>query len=591
MRSFAAFVLLLAACADRVEVQAVTLRLRTLPVGPCSPPSTPSDLLLEAFGDFPASDERTIEVLRPMSEPGIVDRFPPGTLAVSVRARGSRWEGFGLLPMVRAGTDAQLLLLPPDTSCLVADPALRDMGSALTPLADGSLVLAGGVDGLAGSRRLVHWYPGDPVARTLDPGLLLRREGAASVAVGSRVFILGGALGAEGPAHDTFEVYDAQTDGRSEALGALAEPRREAGVARLPDGRVLLVGGRSRGGGAPLASAEVIDPRSGDAEIVGELAHARTSPWVLTLDDGSVLVAGGRGPSGAVRALEAFDPRSGDFISLPLELPAEPQAAVALPGGRLAVFAASRPGEVTVYRNAPPILGPVPGLVAQEVTLALPALESLAASALFDGSILVVGRDGSQLRAFVVDVGAAAVRELGAPRALGRLVPLADGSTAALDAEGLALRRTTERTPFAHPPAILFAEDLALDGPGRWRRDGAAMVGEAVDSRADLAGLRFADFVIEVETTGAAEVLLQPDGAPALAVRLEANAVGPALCTLEGAEGPVRIERRGDRLRIERGGDARECRVDGLEARVGLAFRARRGTRIERLTAQRLETP
>ncbi len=308
------------------------------------------------------------------------------------------------------------------------------------------------------------------------------------------------------------------------------------------------------------------------------------------LDDGSIVLLGGVGPGGGtLRGLVAFDPRSGTFVDLDASLPSAPLAAVPLPGGRLLVVGENT--ELTLYRNAPPILGPVPGLVEEPLALELPPLTMISATPLLDGRVVISGVSavGDTVRTLVLDVGAGSWDELPTPRASGRLVTLADGATLALDELGAALRRVSERTPFGNPPASLLAEDLALDAPGRWRTEGASLVSEVADARADLAGLRFADVAIELETTGSVELLLQPDGAPATAVRIEDDEVGPTLCTLEGS-GPVRLERRGEALTIERGDERLECRLGGLRARVGLALRARRGARFDRIEVRRLET-
>ncbi len=591
MRLAAVFLLLLGACGDRVERQTLQVDLRVPESGPCRPDGAPRDLVIEALGDFPASDENTIDVLRPGGA-GVIDRFPAGTHVVTVRALGDRWSGFGAAtlpefePTERALT---MLLLPPEESCPLPDPALADTGGALVPTTDGSLVIIGGREGEVGSRRLVHWRTGDVAAEIVDPGLQVRRSGVAAVRSGERVFALGGALGDEGPAHDTFEIYDAASGAMVEGLQTLLEPRRDAGAVRLPSGAILLVGGRATGSGEPLTSAEVIDPESRTSTAVGELPAARALPLVRTLDDGSVLVVGGTGAGGApLRELVAFDPRSGTFVALGIDLPSAPAAAVPLPGGRLLVVGVN--GSLRLYRNAPPILGPVPGLVDTPIELTLPPLTGVTASALFDGRILISGTSALDdiRRAFVADVGSSQLDELPPPRAHGRLVTLADGATVALDEVGAAIRRVSERSPFGNAPASLLAEDLALDAPGRWLSEGASLVGQASDARADLAGLRFADVSITLQTSGSVELLLQPDGAPATAVRIDDDEVGPTLCTLD-ATGEVVLERRGESLRIVRGDEEHTCRLDGLRDRVSLAIRARSGARFDRIVVRRLE--
>lgn len=592
MRLAAALLLLLGACGNRLERETLTVDLRVPEAAPCRPSGTPSNLVIEALGDFPASDERTIDVIRPSEGTDTIDRFPPGTRAVTVRARGARWNGFGAtpLPAFEPGERAvPMLLLPPDESCPLADPALADTEGAMVPTPTGGLVILGGREGSVGSRRLVHWQSGESAAELVDPGLQVRREGVVAVRSGDRILALGGALGDEGPAHDTFEVYDAALGMMEEGLRTLLAPRRDAGAVRLPDGDILLVGGRASGGGEPLTTAERLDATTLAATATGELPVARAEPLVRLLDDGSVVVVGGVGPGGgAVRELLSFDPRSGTFVELGLSVPSAPIAAVPLPGGRLLVV--GEDAELTLFRNAPPILGPVPGLVEVAHGITLPPLDELSATPLIDARVLLSGISavGDAARTLVLDIGTGDWEELPAPRARGRLLTMADGTTLALDGLGAAIRRVSERSPFGNPPASLLAEDLALDAPGRWETDGASLVSEAVDARADLAGLRFADVAITLDTAGSVELLLQPEGAPATAIRIEDDEAGPTLCTLE-ASGRLHLERRGDSLILERGGERLECRLNGLPERVSLAVRARRGARFDRIEVRRLE--
>ena len=580
-----------AACGDAtLYTGAVELRLPT--AADCRAPQPPTEVIVEALGDFPPSDERTIEVFRPGPEPGIIDRFPFATEALAVRARSGSWVGFGLLLLDgRGDLQAPLLLLPPLIPCPVADPALRDEGGAVVPLSDGGLVWFGGREGDGrATRRVVHWEPSTPLANVVDPGLQSPRLDAAAVHVGDEVWVMGGALGALGPAHDTMEVYSSTTRSVGERLVTLREPRRGAGAARLPDGRVLLVGGRGSGEGPPLDSAELIEPSTMTSTPTSALPRERDAPLVRVLDDGTTLILGGTllGGSPATEVL-AFDPRSTSFIALGVVLDGKVREAVPLPGGRLAVLAGDILTELTILRNAPPVLGPVPTLETWTFAFDGPPLTMGAATALRDGTLLLAGRDPDNLRHMVrIDVGAATAEPLAAPRALERLVTLADGVVAAIDTVGMELQRIVERSPFDHAPASLLAEDLALDAPGRWRTEGAALIATVDDARADLAGLRFAAVAIDIESSGSVEVLIQPEMSPPQSVRIDDRRVGPALCEIESAEGVTHLERRGRTLVIERGGHTQACRLDRVEGRVALAFRARANGSFERITVQRL---
>jgi hypothetical protein len=91
----------------------------------------------------------------------------------------------------------------------------------------------------------------------------------------------------------------------------------------LPDGRVLLVGGKaSTEDGKPAAAAELYDPTTGKWTATGSMAQARWGHTATLLEDGRVLVTGGvagLGCSGAqvcgngdqLASAEMYDPGSG----------------------------------------------------------------------------------------------------------------------------------------------------------------------------------------------------------------------------------------------------------------------------------------
>ena len=112
----------------------------------------------------------------------------------------------------------------------------------MTALEDGRLLIVGGDRGLDDLRAVVV-RPGDPLARTLDLNARPRIDGTATALDGDRVLLAGG-LGRE-----SFEIVS--VDGEQVVTeGLLRGPRSQHDALRLPDGRVLLVGGRSETGAA-----------------------------------------------------------------------------------------------------------------------------------------------------------------------------------------------------------------------------------------------------------------------------------------------------------------------------------------------------
>ena len=98
---------------------------------------------------------------------------------------------------------------------------------------------------------------------------------------------------------------------------------------RLPDGRVLFVGGvgppPDPGGsyGATIAAAELFDPRVSEFVLTGSLREDRVGHAAVLLLDGRVLIAGGsyQRPTGLdsfssrrLDSAEAFDPASDSFL-------------------------------------------------------------------------------------------------------------------------------------------------------------------------------------------------------------------------------------------------------------------------------------
>jgi Ca2+-binding RTX toxin-like protein len=99
--------------------------------------------------------------------------------------------------------------------------------------------------------------------------------------------------------------------------GSMSVPRESAAAAPLPEGRVLVTGGSYYDGSYHfLSSAEVFDPatNSFSSAGIGSMTTARWLTAAAALPDGRVLVAGGRYsdayPAVGLRSAEIFTPGS-----------------------------------------------------------------------------------------------------------------------------------------------------------------------------------------------------------------------------------------------------------------------------------------
>jgi hypothetical protein len=206
-----------------------------------------------------------------------------------------------------------------------ATPDLPGVGwdEAVT-LKNGQVLLTGGRDE-NGSASVAAVY--DPASGkfhstgSLTPGAGLtggRSRPSLTLLPDGRVLVAGG-KDDSGRALATAEIYDPAT-GAFTNTGAMSAGRVDHTATLLRDGTVLLVGGRSgpdaggTGSGQPdlLSTAEIYDPSVGTFTATGSLATARADAAATLLDDGKVLLAGGVGDTQLASA-EIYDPGTRGF--------------------------------------------------------------------------------------------------------------------------------------------------------------------------------------------------------------------------------------------------------------------------------------
>lgn len=257
-----------------------------------------------------------------------------------------------------------------------------------TALADGSVLVAGGMDGRypLSSAELY-----DPVRRTFQPvGPMTTARGGhtATLLPDGRVLIAGGW---SDKLIRTIEVYDPAV-GTFTPVGRMGEARVTHAATLLPDGRVLLVGGSGKAG-RPTAGAEVFDPATGQSRSVGSMRHRRMLPTLIGLEGGRVAVLAGLDRSGVQQRIEVYRPdrrRFGRGASIPEE--AVGGAVARLSDGRILSLGSGKAALVGPSARRVELLEVEPR-----------AAYDSTATPLDDGRVVVMSSDGGAPRVDIFD--------------------------------------------------------------------------------------------------------------------------------------------------------------------------------------------
>lgn len=571
-------------------------------------PSVVDSVLMQGLGDFPAADARLITLDPAEGVARFEDVFDAHTSVVAIGATGTLrlvggggldWEGGAVVPIVDRSEDVVVRLLRFGRACDAADSnAVVLPGAVSSVLPGGRFFVSGGHDsddGLATSASFVI-QSGADLTDSDPPRLFVARTlAAASLVNGSFLVVSGGAGARGGPGFDTFEVMQV-SQGRLERAGEdfLTTARTQHAQLVLPDGTLLLVGGRVSEGALPLSSVEMIAiGEDGEIEQTGALPArlnvARYGAQAFALSNGEVLIVGGRDADDEPAPPERFDLQQETFELIegaPVRLDA---AYVAVRDRVWQIGGRDDAGEWTGRID---VL--LPNGDAFSIFGVLPVLEEPRALRLRDGRVLVAGRNpsDSEGNVFLVGRSAESATQLAMRRTAERLAELSDGVVVLASAARLAFLRLDNATPLDPPPTTLFlslAEDrarLALDVSDNYRSTELGLVAERAGAF-ELPEFDFADFEVRVSATGTFRLSLH---SPASTFDLAADSdqLRAGACSINRVDRQEVVLRRvSSRIQISGGSGESECEWNN-DNRVQLGFGMEPGTVIRSVALSRL---
>ena len=186
------------------------------------------------------------------------------------------------------------------------DVARADHTATLLP--DGAVLIAGGTTGAGDPLSSTELF--DPRGDTFHPGPPLSgpRAGHSAAVTQGRPILVGGTADAESALATT----DVLGDGGWAPGPTLGEARVKHAVSTLPDGTVLVIGGASTIEGRELlATTEILDVDAGRSRPGPALSEGqyKLEGGVASLPDGRLVIAGGR-------RVDVYDPRTGEMSVL-----------------------------------------------------------------------------------------------------------------------------------------------------------------------------------------------------------------------------------------------------------------------------------
>jgi uncharacterized repeat protein (TIGR02543 family) len=207
-----------------------------------------------------------------------------------------------------------------------------------TLLPSGKVLIAGGGGNYPNNAELY-----DPASNSWSSAGSMsagRYVATATLLPNGQVLVVGGDSG--GGYLNNADLYDPTGNagaGTWSTVGSMATPRYTHSTTLLPNGRLLVVGGRN--GGTYLASTELIDTAVTGWSGAGSLTTARYSHTSTLLPNGKILIAGGTNTgdgSGHITNAELYDPAGNSWSpAVTLGTGREAHSATLLPNGKVLI--------------------------------------------------------------------------------------------------------------------------------------------------------------------------------------------------------------------------------------------------------------
>jgi len=198
------------------------------------------------------------------------------------------------------------------------------------------------------------------------------------------------------------------TDGTISAAPPMINARSQHVSVTMQDGRVLVAGGLTVGGGA-TNTAEIFDPVQNSWTAVGvAMIEARSGATAAVLQDGRVAIAGGQNGTAISSTIETFNPALGTFTSAGMMSSPRTQHAMALlQSGQVLIVGGNSGNTGTPPAPTPvastDIFDPVAGTVSAGPSLAT-ARYNHSATTLFNGQVVVIGGNNGNTNPAQMDV-------------------------------------------------------------------------------------------------------------------------------------------------------------------------------------------